>query len=356
MLTLSNYRRFPLEYPSAPLPAILQSLPIELWHVILSHLDPVSAVHLALSCRALYHSLGPAPFRQLSEDPNAKLDFLTTLSPLLPDHWLCARCFKWHASNLPFYKYLWRTVTLPKKCLGRTGDLVLTDVVTINVADAMSAVRYEKFGPRFGRPLTNYAKKKIGSDGWSCSVASKVVRGSLLIKTVTWRDFAADEGWASKELWWDGYVLSHSCCPHEEVFCGSERMKRVLPLRDTAGQALRYRRFQGNLARCNACLSDYLIDMERSAAGTGSWTFRLSRWLDLGACEHANSPLWHAAAHKDCRCPTHRDFNAEYFYSLESPGHRFEGAGEIRAGGDNSLARRLPAEGRSAAIFKMYPV
>jgi len=177
MFMLSNYRLFRREYPPAPLPAILQSLPIELWHVILSHLDPVSAVHLALSCRALYRSLGPAPFRRLSADQNAKLDFLTTLSPHLPDHWLCARCFKWHPSSLPFYKYLWRTVTPSKKCLGRTGDLILNDIVSINVADAVSAVRYQKFGPRFGRPLVNYANKQLRTDGWSFSVASKVVRG-----------------------------------------------------------------------------------------------------------------------------------------------------------------------------------
>jgi len=170
-----------------------------------------------------------------------------------------------------------------------------------------------------------------------------------------WRDFAADEGWAREELSLDGYVVSQSCCPHGEVFSGSARMKEVLTLRDMAGQAQRYRRFQGNLAKCNACLSEYLIEIERSDAGAGSWTFRLSRWMDLGACEHANSPLWHAAAHKYCRCPTHRVFDQDYFNSFESAQDRFEGADQLPAGGDNSLARRLPAEGR-AAIFKMYPV
>lgn len=180
-------------------------------------------------------------------------------------------------------------------------------------------------------------------------MASKIVRGSLLIKTLMWRDFIADEGRMEDEL---GYEVRLSCCPHSD-FCSPIHMQEALPLRDEVDLTAQYRRFQSDLERCSGCVSEYLTELERSDARAGSWTLRFSRWLDLGACEHANSPLWHAVAHSYCRCPGDRVAECN-FNGFDSARERFEGMDVLRAVGDLALARVMPAEFRKT--FRMYPV
>lgn len=52
----------------------------------------------------------------------------------------------------------------------------------IDIIDAMNAMKYYKYGPRYGQPLKDFENRRVSKDEYS-SMSSRVVSGSLLVKT-----------------------------------------------------------------------------------------------------------------------------------------------------------------------------
>ena len=103
-----------LEYNATSSQCLLLSLlPIELLHNILHYLSPSDRIAIALTCKALYSTLGTTEFSSIKKrDKIETITFLTNLHRDFPSHLLCRHCKMLHNPS---------TITLPQNKLRRRG-------------------------------------------------------------------------------------------------------------------------------------------------------------------------------------------------------------------------------------------
>lgn len=76
----------------------LSSVPVELWDMVISHLDVPDLGSLALSCHNLYNMIGPSVWQQLKKNKRERYEFLLIAHDKhYPSHTLCFNCAKFHS-------------------------------------------------------------------------------------------------------------------------------------------------------------------------------------------------------------------------------------------------------------------
>ena len=176
---------------------VIAKLTTNLWHRIISSLDPADVASITLSCKSFHKLVDREVFSVLNQSQHhrEKTRFLSHLDHHLPDHLLCFSCAKFHRRLQPGRESLKPTNVLnpifacphmhnPSK---RVSRIRLTTGRTIPFTFVQLVTRSARYTSRHGIPLVDLSRRYKDHEPslWSHNTRFELVEGHLLMRVIS---------------------------------------------------------------------------------------------------------------------------------------------------------------------------
>ncbi len=276
----------------------MRRLPNELWSLVASNLDPLSAAVLKTSCKFMYHAIDRQFWDALDEDENRgeRLLFLIRMDRLFPDHVLCSSCLFFHprgglATNWksePTYQ----SFRTRLRCREETLVARMQDTFDIPWRLVQLVLRAHYVSPEYGLSEGVLHHKSRSSTCHQVSTP-RIVDNRLLLKIESLMPVETSARSTSMEDF--KAFASIPRCQHLQnissietaCHCGLSK----IPPRYSRRHSYRY---SSELYRCPNCPSEYMVTIRPASTygpainegfrwdGSGHYILAATCWLDLG--------------------------------------------------------------------------